>query len=664
MSKGIKVLFIVGIVLLAVGIWLQDIHVSVAYMGVVNVMTRSMVIPRSSSIMCGLSGVQPYIRGGMALKLTGLAMLLGILVSRLQARAGKDSKKLTRLALAASVCFALATVFSPPAGLTAWTMRVFAARFALLDSPGYEAIQSSVFAAGFFAVIWALVLAAGFLLLALIVRHYVRGRSVVPTAGIVAPAALVLAGGLDAFGRPETDYGQIVSQAGSFQYIGSLLIVLAVVLFIWALAVRNRDRRRNALLAFGLAVVAGVSAVLFWVFVLVHMSGPGMAAEGVPSEESIGQFGYPPIAAAMQMSGIMLLSAVFLPILFAFLLKRPGDEDLPRKLKTAAGSRIPVIAVIAVFAVSGAAGLYENPRRSALRSACVEVSGRDSGDVGGDGLIYEKGEEWRFYAGGMPHDCTWEEEWEKPLQDSSVTRLESKEGLDFLREMLTDAGKTHWHEFVVDFLWNWARSRRAKALVAEMMFREDCPCAAAAAYRAVCGQLKSRSSRWKIHARRAMLVAVKEEPHVGGKLLLAVLQSPTEHGDFILQLMDACASAGVKEFKLVRNVIRLEDREDPRRKPPQEVNLPRGFTVYFGMELGADAKVLNIGLGRSGSYYKNPDFSGITENLAFEKKHCKPGTRIWVVVQVHRSVPAYHLSLLLGACARAGINEACITEMP
>jgi hypothetical protein len=475
---------------------------------------------------------------------------------------------------------------------------------------------------------------------------------------------LIFAGGLDAFGLPETDYGQIVSQSGTYPYAGSLLVVLAVVLFVWALAVRNRDRRRSSLLALAVAVVAGVSAVLFCVFMLVHISGSGMGTEGVPSQESIGLFGYPPTAAATQMSAIMLLMAVFLPILLASLLRRSGDEDVQRKAKTATGRRVPVIVVIAVFAVSGAAGLYENPRMSALRNACVEAVSRDSRGVGGDGLIHEKGEEWRFYMGGMPDDARWEEEWEKPLQDSSLAHLESEEGLDFLREMLTDAGETHWHEFVVDYLWNWAHNHRAKALVGEMMFREDCPCAAAAAYRAVWGQLRSRSSRSKIHARKAMLAAVREEPHLGGRMLLAVLQSPTEHGDLILQLMDACASGEVREFKLARDVIRLEDREDPRRKAPQEVSLPRGFTMYFGMEPGADAKVLNIRLGRSGIYYKNPDFSGITEELAFEKKHCEPGTRIWVVVQMHRSVPAYHLSLLLGAFAKAGINEACITEMP
>jgi hypothetical protein len=646
-------LFIVGVLLLVAGVYLQD---GVARGGLIalNVVSMSKGAPSWDDLNHGYEFSRPWAQTGLILKLIGLAILFSLFFLTLHREGGRKNGNTflpTLLGLGSGICFAIFSVLAPLAKSVWWTIKPFAARLPSgLDTRGLSELQNARFAEGINSVTGAVVLAIGLFLLvaALVTYRHGTGKSILISS--TAPSLFIFL----AQGREMIEVSRGV-RAGVFFYIAIIFAIVAIAIFIRGLLVRKKAPGKMSLLTVALLVMTGCLALAFWITSLVEISAihsSELHAVCQPVPPDIVNYYYPLVVSASLFYICLMLCAVFLPIMCAFSLRQTAEAS--GKTGGIRRSSLPLIALgvsIAAFLVAGFFGLGENPYKASLRKVSLPY-----------GL-----------SGGSS-----DKEWVK----DDVARIESEEGLRFLREMVNDPREFYWHQYIVNYLWNWSQNPKAKEIVFDILDDTDHPIAAANAYSVIRDDVG-------LEALEAILSHLSREPGDGGKLFGIALENRQVRGGFVLDIMKRCADASVEKFS-------FRKRESLEWFREEMLDLPEGFTVYYrrtpepglnkfivkllwcnrtdwepSADLWEGRAVLEAEGERFG--YTKPGYGGewITDYEQFSKAlRARINTlrgpsglpALWVELQFDALMPSYHIRQVLNACAKAGVTEVSVTE--
>jgi hypothetical protein len=294
-------------------------------------------------------------------------------------------------------------------------------------------IRNVYFAEAHTAISGAIVFAIGAFLLAAAVVFYRRKR--IPLISIPAAVLFLLAQEKREAVSVTISWFDTILSEGVFSAIAALLYpVVAFAIFVWALRARNKEPRRLSQLTVILLVITGCLALLFWATLAAKFNALRSESSPIAVTRSfynhisnVRQITWSPIISGFSLSIVLMTSAIFLPILCAFSLRRrprrTEDEQEGRK------TSIPLIALIVTicaFAFVCLFGLLENRYKASLTK-----------------IALAEDEDWK----------TWRER-----AKDDVARVESEEGLRFLRKMLNDPREFFWHRFILHYLWENSQS--------------------------------------------------------------------------------------------------------------------------------------------------------------------------------------------------------------
>jgi hypothetical protein len=664
-KKRRLILLIAGILVLTAGVWVQDVRLSFGGIRAVTIISESRFKPGWDDINVGYyDWAHGATRLGLVLKLAGLGILFFLFFARLYKAGRKEKVDVTRsmqLGIGSVVCFAFAAVSSPASGIVTWTMRVFATRVPdSLGGAGLEQLRSALFAEGMFAIPGALALAAGFLLLgaALVVyRRLTLGGVSLPAA---APAMFLLARRQPAFEQPGITYGKLVLAGGVFSVLASFFPLAGLVIFIWALIVRNREPRRTSQLTVVLTGVAGLLAVIFWISVLVSLGGSALGFERFTSAEQHADFGLPPVSSGFYLAAVLFFSSIFLPILCAFSLRRQPqentepaedketrEEEEPGDAKTSRLYLTARVVVIASVLIAGFFGLYENSYRASLRRVSLEDERMGITAPAGD-----------------------------------LNRLETDDGVEFLRTVLANPREFYWHRFITWFLLEKNRNPKAGDLVLETLCDSNNPIAAANAYNALQAAFDKPSSPESERVYKIISQSLPRRPECGSKLIQIMLGNGKTRCETVQWVMGKCAEAGARKFAIGEKVLGYVF-------PDEMLDFPRGFIIYYDCEPdpGYRKLVVEILWCQPGSFRQTrhpthgrtllkadglrfpnvmnemgeilPDYKKLS--IVLRETMSKPG-KVWVELHVDPFVPAHHMGYVFHACHEAGICELNVAK--
>jgi hypothetical protein len=408
------ILLVVGILFLVAGVWEQDHFVSQGAVMATNVISQSKGAPSWDDLNYAHEFLQVDAQTGLVLKLTGFAILLSLFFLALRREGESKNHNIllpSLLGLGSGVCFAIFSVQAPVAKTVWWAMKAFATRLPSgLETRGLSELQNARFAEGIFSVTGSIVLAAGLFLLAAALMRYRRttGKAI-PILLAVPSLFIFLAQGRE---MPEVrciTWFDVLTKAGVFFYIAIIFSIVALAIFVRGLMVRKKAPEKMVLLTVALLVITGFLATAFWVTSLLKISAihsSELQAVYRPAPLNIAEYSFPLEDSAFLFSICLMLCAVFLPILCAFSLRHLPEQTT--ETRPAGKPVFPLIAgglTLIAFAAAGFFGLRENPYRTALRKVSLPY-----------GLYSEFSDK----------------EWVK----DDLARIESEEGLSFLREMV------------------------------------------------------------------------------------------------------------------------------------------------------------------------------------------------------------------------------------
>ncbi len=642
------ILLILGIILLTAGVYKQD-GIAIGANAAFNVISKSAGAPSWADINHARSWAVPAaIRTGLVLKLAGLGLLFALFFAKLHATAKREELSVTLpalLGLGSAVCFAVFAALAPVARTIAWTWEVIAMDIPFgLDADSLQQLRNAIYTEANFAISGALVLSVAlFLLIAALVSCRRRMARLVAMPAAFPALFLLTQEGREIVVEEITWFGTI-GRGGVFSVVASFVPLVFLVLFIWALTVRNKEPRTTSLLTILMATVTGCVGLFFWVSTMSHIApfrSLPQSAEAFSYHEGL-KILCRPLVMTWVLYVVLLASAIFIPILCAFSLRQPRKKS--EKTEPAKKASLPLIAgvvAVIVFVVAGCLGFREDPYKESLREVSV-------------------------YCGG-----------EMPEED--VARIESQEGIKFLCETLHDPREYYWHQFIVEYLWRWSGNPKSREMVFDILFDSAHPIASAHAVSVILEDLGWDQEK---ETQEIILSHLSENPGRGRSIIQVALETGFLRSGFVFELMKTCADAGVDEFALLAKTPHFEASEI--------IVVPEGFTVYYHREPGPDARKFVVKLlwckpdsfelsdnprqgrtvleaaGKRFDYVLNefgemmPDYKKLMHVLPEPKAEPE---QVWVELHVSPLVYADHIRRVLNACAKAGITTVSIVEV-
>jgi hypothetical protein len=649
MKKFKTALFILGIILLVAGVYFQDLGISSDAVDTFNVISPSQgaINWNDFNYVRSLS-VPGSVLTGLVLKLVGLGLLFVLFFIRLSVACRGEGSRTTLpalLGLGSAVCFAAFTALAPVARTITWTWEFFATNILLvLDAEGLLQLGRGVYAQAMAAVLGALILSVGFLLLAaaLVVHHRGRIRLIPPTAAV--PVIFILAQGRAV--RTVSPFDSFFS-SGAFSIVASLVPAVFLILFIWGVTVRNSRPRRNLLPTVIMTVVAGCVALIFWITTLAHLAP--LRSPPQPTGRVVWGFILPLHglhARSWSLSTLLFASALFIPILCAFMLRRLPEE--PEKTETGKKPLLPLIAgaaAVAVLVIAGYLGFRQSPYKTALQEVSIQLG----------------------IEGGL---CP-------PHVEDEQALLDSEEGMDFLLSTIRNPREFYWHRYVAYYLWNHSANPKASELLFEILSDSSRPVASAHAAGAITECLGFGGQKF---AEEFVLSHISKKPGHGPVLIQAVLEYGLLPAGFVIEIMKVCAGAGIEKFTFRSKVPVFED--------DNLLVVPEEFSLYYNRRYAPDAEKLVVKLlwcerdnfelsdnprlgrtvleteGRKFDFVMDRFDEQVPDYAELAKLLCQQNTASKRHVELHLSAfgESRHVRHVLNACARAGITEVSIIE--
>ena len=650
MKRLKTVLLILGIVLLAAGVWKQDEASLVGLIISVNVIEKSQGAPSWADINSGRELVRGREETGFILKLVGLAILFALFFLKMHQAGNKEgvnTKVPTAVGLGSAICLAVYAAWAPISKFGYWVADSFVFQVPSANARVFEPMRDAYLSQGSTAVTGLIFLAIGLFLLAYALITYRRGANRLIAAPIIAPAAF-LALQERAVIEEETITGwETLLRGGYFTVIGWVLLVVSLMFFVWALIVRNKKPDKSSLLTIALLVIAGGSAVVFWILWLLHVGNVETTGTGYPFFLPPAQV--MPLVSMYMFSVFLLFSSIFLPILCAFSLRRQ-PEKVDKITKTGKLS-FPVtaggIALIALL-VAGFVGLRRDPYKELLSKV---------------GLVF-------------PGDPT------EYMQDKNLQTLESEESLQRLLKMLNDPGEYYWHPVIAQYLWEHCRNPKAREMLFDMLADPAQPLAGAWAGEAMMGLLPI-DDREQI--KDALLSHLSRKPEHASAILDVALESNLFKSSFVFDILKTSSKAGVDRFSFHKGKRTSMFEEDDL------LQLPKGFTIHYNYEPRPEVGKFVIKLvwwkphsrvpgvppkGRlelyagekKYEYVQNcygqiiPNYAELAQDIRKARKSCPEPRGLWIELQVDPRIWIEHVRFLLNACGKAAITGVSIVE--
>jgi len=549
------ILLIAGIILLAAGVWKQDLGPSTGVVVAFNVIVWTEGAPSWHDLAVADAVVEKSARTGMTLKLIAFAILFSLFFWQLY-EGGRGVSAASMLGLGSAVCFALFTIAFPALRIVQWLIRSLVVRIPdSLDAQGVEQLRNAIFNQGYSAPMGVLFLAIALFLLAAALmahRHRMVGAIHIPA---LTPGVFMLTQEGRA-GRPERviTWFEILLQGGIFSIAVYILPIAFLAVFIWGLVIRNKKPHKTSLLATGLFLVTGFVTAAHWLLLrpnIAHIRSVFESVEFASPAELAGSI-QEILLSTFAVSFLLIACSVLLPVLCAFSLRVPRDKE--KKGEKAGKSLFPLIAAgatIIILVFAGFLGSSEDPHKKSVKELALAVA---EGHLGRE-------------------------------KDEHVARIESEGGFRFLRGMMANPREFYWNQLILEYLWEYSASPKAKEFVLETFTDSAHPIAAAQASFGIRDSLTDNEKR----VVDLILSHISREPKHGIKFLETALRATNIRSRFILDVMDTCARAGVKEFSLHK-----------RKKQENEwswiLDLPEGFTLHYNREPEPGARKFSVEL--------------------------------------------------------------------
>ncbi len=667
MNRRNLVLLVAGIAVLAIGTWYQDLRLSFGGVEAASIISQSAGWPGWDDINIGYyDWAHGVSRVGLVLKLAGLGILFFLFLRRVS----EENRERPRIAAHAAMlgagsaaCFAFAAVSSPATGIVTWTLKTVASPvYNISEGPGLEALRSAVFSEGLSAISSAILLTAGFFLLAGAIYVYRKGRGWSLPAASAAPAFVLLA---HSRLRPEelgVSYGSLPFHGSVFTFLAALFPIAAVAIFIWALTVRKTRPGKASMLAVVLPVVAGLLCALFWGWTLGVLRSSSAGFERFQSAEEIGRFVFAPITSGYLLAVIMLFSSILVPILCAFALRpREEQEEMPAAEEQ---GRSPVflrarVAVLAALVIAAFAGLYESGYRASLRRVSVALRER------------RNPEEYKAA---------------RKSAGSDIARLETDGGMEFLRSLMLNPREYYWHLFATWFLLEESENAGTGDVLLETLCSEKSPAAAEIVGEQLHYVVDEKRSFRAGKVCEMLCASMARNAQAGGRILQILLGS-SACVETLQRVMGACVQAGVSEFRVGKEIRGYRFIQDERLVLPQEVkvvilpatqeNSGRVPVKLWWCRMDSRRRTKNPNDGRTqlkagGQYLpfvvnkmgeRLPDYLKLMYHLKEQREKSKTDC---IELELDAFVPSFHVAYVLQACAKAGINTVYINppEIP
>jgi hypothetical protein len=503
------------------------------------------------------SNLEPAVMQGMFLKIAGAGLLCLLYFTAVGRIAAGDRAKawlLSALGVGWAGSFAIFAVMAPLASYFRWSFQVLTAYV-----PGYyetgqaQRLQEVIAAQGIATAAGVLVLGVSLVLLGAVFLHFKRGFRFSPVSH-GALGMFVVAAAFDAERRAVTNEPSIIEllQRASLIDVAAMIVVVCIAAVGVVSLILGRKKPRLSARIVGYAVLfLGGFAIVTWV------SLAGTITEMRPSMRFGEAYVSPAdLANAIErgwmtnyfFSWLMLVACIVLPLVCAVAMRRMSRDKEPAGGKNSKAPLWGMFAVLAIFVGAGVCGAWEDPYHRSLRTIAA--------NYGEEGL--------------------------KAVREHA-RRLDSDEGLAFLRRSMYDHDQFFYHRFIIEHLWKYSRHPRARRAVLDMLCDTEQPAAALYARDIIVNNLWSDNLRDYYHLHKEegrvstleMLTPIlMQEPHYGTKILRITIESRNANGGFFFDIMKVCARAGVTSFVLPEWKPHRGDEE-------YSLQVPAGFTIHY-----------------------------------------------------------------------------------